>query len=96
MVLEWTWAGAVALLEQDGLALCVVLALEMRCTLCLQCTALQMLMDDMPTLFWGVHSMCCFVWQDDPVLMSRFECYAMRIMLCIAHFLLSILKAGTL
>ena len=35
MVLQWTWAGAVALLEQKGLALCVGLALEMRCTLSL-------------------------------------------------------------
>ena len=34
MVLPWTRAGAVALLEQNGLALCVGLALEMRCTLC--------------------------------------------------------------
>ena len=35
MVLQWTRAGAVALLEQNGLALCVGLALEMRYTLCL-------------------------------------------------------------
>ena len=34
MVLQWTRAAAVALLEQNGLALCVGLALEMRCTLC--------------------------------------------------------------
>ena len=60
MVLQWTWAGAVALLEQNGLALCVGLALEMRCTLCFECAALQVLRDDMPTLFQGVRSMRCF------------------------------------
>ena len=36
-----------------------------------ECAALQMLRDDMPTLFQGVHSMRCFVWQDNMVLMSR-------------------------
>ena len=40
--------------------------------------ALQMLRDDMPTLFQGVHSMRCFVWQDNMVLMSRFVRDAMR------------------
>ena len=38
MVLQWTWAGlplgAMALLERTGLALCVGLALEMRCISC--------------------------------------------------------------
>ena len=34
LVLQWTQAEALALLEQNGLALCVELALEMRCTLC--------------------------------------------------------------
>ena len=33
MILQWTSAGVVALLEHHGLALCVGLALEMRCTL---------------------------------------------------------------
>ena len=34
---------------------------------------LQMLRADMPTLFQGVHSMRCFVWQANMlVLMSRF------------------------
>ena len=65
MVLQWTWAGAVALLKQEGLALCVGLAL-------------QMLRDDMPTLFQGGCSMRCFVWQDNMVLMSRFVRDAMR------------------
>ena len=37
-----------------------------------ECAALQMLWDDMPTLFQGVRSMRCFVWQDNMVLMSRF------------------------
>ena len=32
----------------------------------------------MPTLFQGVHSMRCFVWQDSMVLMSRFVRDAMR------------------
>ena len=40
--------------------------------------ALQMLKDDMSTLFQGVHSMRCFVWQDNMVLMSRFVHDAMR------------------
>ena len=31
-----------------------------------ECAALQMLRDDMPTLFQGVHSTRCFVWQDKP------------------------------
>ena len=39
---------------------------------------LQMLRHDMPTLFQGVHSMRCFVWQDNMVLMSRFVLDAMR------------------
>ena len=32
----------------------------------------------MPTLFQGVHSMRCFVWQDKIVLMSRFVRVAMK------------------
>ena len=44
-----------------------------------ECAALQMLRDDMPTVFQGVHSMRCFVWQDNMVLMSRFVRDAMRI-----------------
>ena len=32
----------------------------------------------MPTLFQGVHSMQCFMWQDNMVLMSRFVHDAMR------------------
>ena len=43
-----------------------------------ECAALQMLRDDMPTLFQGVPSMRCFVWQDNMVLMSRFVSDAMR------------------
>ena len=43
-----------------------------------ECAALQMLRDDTPTLFQGVHSMRCFVWQDVMVLMSRFVRDAMR------------------
>ena len=70
MVLQWTWAGAVALLEQNGLALCVGLALEMRCTLRLSVQLCRGLKDDMPTLFQGVRSMRCFMWQDIMVLMS--------------------------
>ena len=34
--------------------------------------------DDMPTSFQGVHSMRCFVWQVNMVLMSRFVRDAMR------------------
>ena len=75
MVLQWTWAGAVALPEQNGLALCVGLALEMRCTLC---SIMQMLRDDRPTLIQGVRSMRCFAWQDNMVLMSRPVRDAMR------------------
>ena len=37
-----------------------------------KCAALQMLRNDMPSLFQGVCSMQCFVWQDNMVLMSRF------------------------
>ena len=43
-----------------------------------ECAALQMLRDDMPTLFQGVRSMRCFVWQDNMVLMSRFVRDAVR------------------
>ena len=43
-----------------------------------ECAALQVLRDDMPTLSQGVHSMQCFVWQDNMVLMSRFVREAMR------------------
>ena len=43
-----------------------------------ECAALQMLRDDMPTLFQGVHSMHCCTWQDNMVLMSRFVHDAMR------------------
>ena len=43
-----------------------------------ECAALQMLRDDMPTLFQGVRGMRCFVWQDHMVLMSRFVRGAMR------------------
>ena len=32
----------------------------------------------MPIQFQGVHSMRCFVWQDNIVLMSRFVCVAIR------------------
>ena len=35
-----------------------------------ECAALQMLREDMPTLFQGVHSMRFFVWPDTMVLMS--------------------------
>ena len=35
MALQWACAGAVALLEQNNVALCVRPALEMRCILCL-------------------------------------------------------------
>ena len=42
-----------------------------------ECAALQMLRDDMPTLFQGVRSMRCFVWQNNMVLMSRLVCDAM-------------------
>ena len=69
-----------ALLDQNDLALCVELALEMRHTLCSGVQLLQMLRDDMPTLCHGVHSMRCFVWQDNMVLMSRFVRDAMRVM----------------
>ena len=34
MALQWTWAGAVALLQQNGLALCVGFVLEMRYNSC--------------------------------------------------------------
>ena len=62
---------------------------ERSCTLCgacpgdeahlvFECAALQLLRDDMPTLFQGVRSMRCFVWQDNMVLMSRFVRDAMR------------------
>ena len=53
----------------------VGLALEMRCTLC---SSVQMLRDDMPTLFQGVRSMRCFVWQDNMVLMFRIVRDAIR------------------
>ena len=43
-----------------------------------ECAALQVLRHDMPTLFQGVHSMRCFVWQDNMVLMSSFVRDAMR------------------
>ena len=78
MVLQWTWAGAEALLEQNGLALCVGLALDMRCTFVFECAALQMLRSDMPTLSQGVRSMRCFVWQDNMVLISECVRDAMR------------------
>ena len=45
-----------------------------------ECAALQMLMDDMPTLVQGVHSMRCFVWQDNMVLMSNLVRDAMRML----------------
>ena len=45
----------------------------------LACTRQQlMLRDDMSTAFQGVHSMWCFVWQDNLVLMSRVVRDAMR------------------
>ena len=44
-----------------------------------ECAALQMLRDDMPTLFQGVHGMRCFVWQDNIVVMSRFVRDAVRV-----------------
>lgn len=43
----------------------------------LEFAALQMLRDDVPTLFQSVHSMRCFMWQDNMVLMSD-----MCVMLC--------------
>ena len=43
-----------------------------------ECAALQMLRDDMPTLFQGVHGMRCSVWQDNMVLTSRSVRDAMR------------------
>ena len=43
-----------------------------------KCAALQMLRDNMPTQFQGVHSKRCFVWQDNMMLMSRFVRDAMR------------------
>ena len=43
-----------------------------------ECATLQMLRDDVPTLFQGVLSMRCFVWQDNIVLMSSFVRDAMR------------------
>ena len=36
-----------------------------------QCVALQKLRDDMPTLFSGVLSIRCFMWQNNMMLMSR-------------------------
>ena len=45
-----------------------------------ECAALQMLREHMPTLFQGVRSMRCFVWQDNMVVMSRLVRDAMRIM----------------
>ena len=44
-----------------------------------ECAALQMVRDDMPTLFQGVRSMRCFVRQDTVVLMFRFVRDAMRL-----------------
>ena len=64
------WAGAVAMPERNGLAVSVGLALETRISLCLY-AALQMLKDDVPTLYQGVPSMRCCMWQDHMVLMSR-------------------------
>ena len=64
---------AVALLEQNGLVLCVELDLEMRCA-----SSVQLCRCLMPILFQGVHSMQCFVRQDSMVLMSRFVRDAMR------------------
>ena len=43
-----------------------------------ECAALRMLRDGMPTLSQGVHSMRCFVWQDNMVLMCKFVRDAMR------------------
>ena len=43
-----------------------------------ECAALQTVKDDMPTLFQGVHSMRCFMWHDNVVLMSRIVRDAMR------------------
>ena len=43
-----------------------------------ECAALHMLRGVMPTLFQGVRSMRCFVWQDNTVLMSRVVRDAMR------------------
>ena len=37
----------------------------------LKCEALQGLRDDMPTLFQDVHSMRCFMLQENMVLMSE-------------------------
>ena len=67
-----------ALLEQNGFALCVELALEMRCT---WCSSVQLCRCSGMTcrLYIGVHSMRCFVWQDNMVLMSRFVRDAMRV-----------------
>ena len=66
------------MLEQNALMLSVELALDMRCTFC--SIVLLVFRDVMPTLFQGVHSMRCFVWQDNMhvVLMSRFVRDAMR------------------
>ena len=46
--------------------------------LVLECAALQGLRGDMPTLFQDVHSMRCFMWQEDTVLMSKFVQGAMK------------------
>ena len=35
-----------------------------------ECAALQVLRDDMPPLFEGVHGLRCFMWQDNMVPMS--------------------------
>ena len=43
----------------------------------LEFAALQMLRDNVPTLIQSVHSMRCFMWQDNMVLMSD-----MCVMLC--------------
>ena len=72
-----TWARAVALLEQNDLALCVGLALDMH--LVFECAALQ-LRGDLPTLFQGMHTMRCFMWQDNLVLMPKFVRDAVSLM----------------
>ena len=46
--------------------------------LVLECAALQGLRDDMPTSFQGVHSVRCFMQQENMVLMSLFVQGAMR------------------
>ena len=40
--------------------------------LVLECAALHGLKDDLPTVFQDVHSMQCFVRQENMVLMSKF------------------------